>query len=149
MASDRAQNSPAPRRRGRPVQVWVTTDDAGQPVVSFEHMPDATMAYVPMPSRLDVLLELHGQVATTMRVLADADNNRDAARILRMQVQAGRTSAREARGGSSPTVQAVPTESPAWRQAPVTDVRREYPAETGESVRALPAGQPDSNRRRH
>lgn len=99
-----------------------------------------------MPEDIEKLLELHGSVATTMRAVADVDNNRDAIRILRDRVQAER---RKKQDAQVPTVREVRRASPRWRQEPARDLQREYPTETTESVPARPIGQPDSNRRRH
>lgn len=138
--------APAPRRRGSPVQVWVSMDEHGRSIVSFEPLPSARAISVPMPEDIERLLQLHSSVATTMRAVADADNNRDAVRILRDRVQAER---RKRLDGQVPTVREVRSESVRWRQEPVRDLQREYPTETTESVSARPIGQPDSNRRRH
>lgn len=138
-----SRDNMAPRGRGTPVPVWVRTGEDNHPVVSFEPLASSTRVYTSMPTDIERLLELYSAAATAVRAAADVDNNREAVRILRSRLQVER---KTRSGNNSPVVRSMQDDSHIPTPKPVD---QEYPIESGRSVRALLAGHPDGNRRRH
>jgi hypothetical protein len=132
-------------RSGKVIRVWVTSSEDGELFVSLEPTPNAVVHYASIPSDESVLLEIFSAVATNIRFAANVDNNKDAVRVLRERLTQARRKAPE----PPPLLAEVKDARPRWRREAADDASLQYPTETTESVRARPAGLPDSNRRKH
>jgi hypothetical protein len=134
------------RMPGQPVKLWVWAEGDGTPQASFEARAEATVILVPVPLGAEALLELHSAVATTMRAVADVDNNKDAVKKLRMMTAQERN---QPQVNESLVVQKLPLETASPWRAPSRDVQREHQDATTQSTRAMSAGLPESNQSRH
>ena len=127
----------APRPHGQPINVWVATGQDGQPVVSFDPIPEAKIIRVLMPTRYKSLLEMYSSVSTEIRRAADSRSTPDGVTKLRAMVRARGQFAR------GPVVI-----KPQPKLEPRRPVVAEYPEESGRSVRAISTGV-ESSKRRH